>query len=186
MSLDCWYVSYGSNMCLERFRCYLEGGCPPGGRRTYAGARDPAPPRASSPYWLDGGAYFAMRSRTWGGGMAFLDPASPGRTPARAYLVTRAQLDDVIAQEAGHYESMVECSTVDGLPAFTFTAARTAPDHRLAPPSAAYLRVLARGLAETHGWDLHRSAGYLASLPGARDAWTADDVVAAVAADARG
>lgn len=29
---EVWYVSYGSNMCAARLTCYLEGGCPPGGR----------------------------------------------------------------------------------------------------------------------------------------------------------
>ena len=37
---EVWYVSYGSNMCRDRLRCYIEGGRPRGGALEYVGARD--------------------------------------------------------------------------------------------------------------------------------------------------
>lgn len=96
---EVWYVSYGSNMSAARLGCYLHGGCPPGARRTYPGARDPRLPRHSRPVLLPGRVYFAGRSRVWGGGIAFYDHVTPGPTPARAYLLTAGQLADVAAQE---------------------------------------------------------------------------------------
>lgn len=94
-----WYVSYGSNMCADRLACYLRGGRPEGGLRAYPGARDTTAPEARAATTLPGRIYFAGRSRTWRGGMAFYDPRRPGPTPARAYLLTIEQFADLAAQE---------------------------------------------------------------------------------------
>ncbi|MDT0202138.1 histone deacetylase [Nocardioides sp. AE5] len=100
---ELWYVSYGSNMCLARLRCYLEGGRPPGAKVTYAGARDATLPRQDAAVMLPGRLYFAGESPVWGGGVAFYDHSSPAaaasRTPARAWRITTAQFADVAAQE---------------------------------------------------------------------------------------
>ena len=94
-----WYVAYGSNLFRAMFACYLSGGRPAGGARHYTGCRDPRPARTELPVTLPGGVYFALTSRVWGGGMAFYDPALPGRAAARAYLLTRSQFCDVVSQE---------------------------------------------------------------------------------------
>jgi len=94
-----WYVAYGSNMHAARLAWYIGGGCPPGGRRTYPGCRNPRPPRRSVPVSLPGGIYFAGESGAWTGGMAFYDPQLPGVAAARAYLVTIEQFTDIAAQE---------------------------------------------------------------------------------------
>lgn len=94
-----WYASYGSNLCSARLNCYLAGGRPEGGRRTYPGARDTTPPADSVALTLPGRIYFAQQSATWGGGMAFYDHRRPGPTPARAYLVTVEQFADIAMQE---------------------------------------------------------------------------------------
>ena len=94
-----WYVAYGSNLAAARLACYLEGGCPPGGSRVNPGARDRTLPTRSEPVDLPGTTYFAGRSPQWGGGVAFYDPDEPGRTAARAFLVTAGQLADIAAQE---------------------------------------------------------------------------------------
>ncbi|NYG60409.1 hypothetical protein BJ980_003332 [Nocardioides daedukensis] len=123
MSQHLWYVSYGSNMSLVRLRCYLEGGCPPGARVTYAGARDSTLPVADVAVELPGSLYFAGESRTWGGGVAFYDHDVPGPTPARAYKITAEQFADVAAQEMHRIpdpdDPLVEVllnGLVDGLP----------------------------------------------------------------------
>lgn len=198
-----WYVSYGSNMHARRFACYLAGGTPPGARLTFPGARDPAPPRETRGHELPGGIYFATESATWGGGRAFYDPTLPGRAMARAYLITATQFADVVAQEMyrppgadldlrdaitsgraslgpGRYETLVCTGEHGGHPVLTFTAPWFAADVEPLAPSAAYLRMLARGLGESHGWDLRRAAEYLASCPGAAGAWTPEGIVAAV------
>ena len=188
-----WYVSYGSNMSAERFGCYLGGGCPPGGTRPNPGARDATPPARSVAVDLPGTTYFAGDSTQWGGGVAFYDHATPGRTAARGYLITRAQLVDVAAQEmyrtprdgdpledvltrpllggrhavgGGHYETLVEVGRLDDLPMLTFTSPGgvDAMEHRA--PSRAYRERLGVGLRESRDWDEAQVAAYLDTLVG--------------------
>jgi hypothetical protein len=201
----CWYVAYGSNMCRDRFDRYLEGGRPPGGRRHYRGARDPRPPADDRPYWLPGGTYFARESPTWTGGMAFLDTTMNGLAPARAYLLTLEQFADVVAQELrrdawtvpdlsavtastilemgpGHYETVVGCAPIEGVPAYTFTAPGSVDGAPLAAPSVAYLATVVRGLRETHGWSAREGVEHLVGRPGARGRWTVETALTALEA----
>jgi len=182
-----WYVSYGSNMAAARMACYLEGGCPAGGAVTYDGARDPSPPRDSTPVELPGRVFFAGRSQVWGGGVAFYDHDTPGPAAARAYLVTEEQFSDIVAQEMrrpagerhdlsrvladgrhalgpGGYETVLHLGDRAGVPMLTFTAPHGAADVEHTRPSPAYLDTIARGLTEAHGWDGARVAEYLACL----------------------
>ncbi|WP_461011046.1 histone deacetylase [Streptomyces capparidis] len=196
-------------MSLARLAAYLGGGCPPGGARHYPGCRDPRPPAGSVPVHLPGRLYFALESRTWTGGMAFHDPDAGGRTAARAHLLTLAQFSDIAAQEMGRepgrdldlaallrhgrmrigdgrYETLVCTGLLDGLPVVTFTAPWAMADVPKNAPAPAYLRHLAAGLAQAHGWDGRTVAAYLADCPGVADRWTADDVAALLAAPAPG
>ncbi|HVW43872.1 MAG TPA: histone deacetylase [Amycolatopsis sp.] len=198
-----WYVSYGSNMNALRFGCYLAGGIPEGTGHRHPGCRDPRPPLATRAYDLPGGIYFATRSPVWGGGRAFYDPALPGTAPARAYLITAGQFADVAAQEMhrdpgndldlseviavgraelgpGRYETLLCAGHLGEHPVLTFTAPWSAEDVEGEAPSAAYLRMLATGLCDAQGWDLRRATTYLAGLPGAVGAWSAESILAAV------
>ncbi|GAA4831841.1 histone deacetylase [Saccharopolyspora rosea] len=182
-----WYVSYGSNMHAARFTCYLRGGTPPGAMRSCPGCRDPRPPRRSTGYQLPGGIYFATESETWGGGRAFYDPDLPGPAPARAYLITAQQFSDVTAQEMyrrpgadidlapvletgrhrigpGRYETLLHVGELDGHPVLTFTAPWSAGDVAPNPPSEAYLRMLAGGLREAHGWSAEQAVRHLRAV----------------------
>src|SRR5215813_6304541 len=154
-----WYVSYGSNLCADRFACYLGGGAPVGASRAHPGCADPTPPRRSMPVWLPGGIYFALTSTLWGGGIAFYDPTLPGTVAARAYLISAAQFGDVMAQEMhrspgsafdlagvlaagrlqlgpGRYETVLCVGERDGHPLLTFTAPWSAADIVHTAPSA--------------------------------------------------
>ncbi|WP_285493367.1 histone deacetylase [Actinomadura sp. NBRC 104425] len=196
-----WYVAYGSNLARERFSCYLAGGRPEGAMRHYTGCRDPRPARDEKAVTLPGGVYFAFNSLTWGGGMAFYDAELPGRTAARAYLVTREQFCDVMAQEMrrevgadhdlsqalatgrqrigpGHYETVLKVGERDGYPMLTFTAPHGAGRAVLNAPSAPYLTMLARGLRDAHGWRTGQVAAYLRACPGARGIWSAPAISA--------
>lgn len=188
---EVWYVAYGSNMASERLACYIEGGLAPGGDHTNPGARDPRLPSRSIPVELPGALYFAGSSAQWGGGVAFYDHDAAGPTPARAYLVTAAQLADIAAQEMhrlpdpddpleevliggltdgrhqagpGHYETLVEVGEHDGLPMLTFTAPHGLDHVPHTAPSAAYLELIAVGLREAHGWSDQRVDEYLARV----------------------
>ncbi|MGH3775464.1 MAG: histone deacetylase [Pseudonocardiaceae bacterium] len=190
-----WYVSYGSNMSADRLTCYLAGGTPHGAQHAYSGCRDRRPPRRAFGCEISGGVYFATESTVWGGGRAFFDPELADTAAARAYLITSGQFADIAAQEMygvagadidlgpvlatgraelgpGRYETLLHIGDLDGYPLLTFTAPWHADDVPWTVPSATYLRMLAAGLREAHGWDAHQVANYLAHLRGARGHWT--------------
>ncbi|MEJ2858286.1 MULTISPECIES: histone deacetylase [unclassified Saccharothrix] len=180
-----WYVSYGSNMHLDRFSRYL------------ALCRDPTPPPSIRPVTIPGGVYFATESPIWGGGRAFYDPHLPRTTAGRAYLITEHQFADVVAQEMyrppgqdldlrpvlttgrhtlgpGRYETLLHLGDHDGHPALTFTAPWRSEDVEHTAPSARYLRMLKEGLRAAHGWTVDRAAAYLAACT---TFWTRHDIM---------
>lgn len=197
-----WYVSYGSNMHAERLGCYISGGTAPGAARAQPGCRDATSPRASRGTMLTGAIYFATLSPVWNGGRALYDPDLPGEgAAARAWLVTPGQFADIAAQEMyrdpgadldlsevlelgrvelgpGRYETLIYAGDYGGYPQLTFTALHRADAVEPVPPSVAYLRMLAGGLREAHGWTLQQAADYLAGLSGAAGVWMAEDIVA--------
>ena len=192
-----WYVAYASNMSADRLGCYLAGGRPAGARRTYEGCRDPSAPTGDAVLRLPGGLVFAGRSRVWGGAMAFYDTEVDGEVVARGYRITFGQLSDLVSQEARHpvgadltpaevagapwptpsgiYESLVHLGERDGVPQFCLTSRRALDP---APPSAAYLRTILRGLGELLDWSADERATYLLRAPGLTPAWTRDRLVA--------
>lgn len=198
-----WYVTYGSNLAMDRFRCYLAGGRPAGGLREYPGCRDPSEPARSEGIEVPGGIVFALESGVWGGGMAFFDRGRPGVAACRAHLITADQMGDVAAQERrrapgsefardlagllpdvatmvatgpGHYETLVRLGELDGIAMFTITH-HDVPSLPLAAPTAPYLRWIAVGLREAHGYDATRAARYLIQAPGVRGAWTEAELI---------
>lgn len=189
-----WYVAYGTNLSRERFICYIQGGRLASGSRDYPGCRDPMAPEVDAPVMLPGGLRFVGVSSVWGGGLAVYDGEAGGEVAARAYLISAEQFVDVLAQEtrrapgldldlspvretgrhsfgSGHYQTVANVGERDGLPMLTFTSARLAEvvDN---PPSAGYLRTMAVGLAEAHGWSPRRIGRYLGRFPGAAGVWT--------------
>ncbi|MGW4890834.1 histone deacetylase [Kitasatospora sp. NPDC004240] len=204
-----WYAAYGSNMRADRLACYIQGGRPVGGARTYPGCRDRRLPGRTVPVLLPGLLYFALESLVWTGGTGFYDPSQPGEMPARAYLLTAGQFSDLAAQEMhrapgtdldltrtlatgrdrlgpGRYQTLVCPGTIDDVPVCTFTAPVALPDAELNAPSPTYLRNVAGGLAEAHDWPVARSARYLATRPGAAGHWTTETVLRALRPPAEG
>lgn len=202
-----WYVAYGSNLALERFRCYVSGGRPVGGAREYPGCRDKREPERVVGIDVPGGLVFAGESMVWGGGMAFYDAKGSGKVACRAYLVTAGQLGDIAAQEMrrlpggefardlaglladvesvhtmgpGRYETVTRLGIRDGAPMFTVTHGDVSELDPVAP-SATYVRWIAAGLREAHGWNQAQIAGYLMAAAGVKDAWTVDDLAAIAA-----
>lgn len=187
-----WYVAYGSNLKASRLRCYLAGGRPPGATRTYSGCRDGSAPRAVLELCVPGAMAFGGRSTVWGGGVAVYDPSADGVLAARAYLLTRDQVGDLVAQEtrrppgtdldlspgslvgAGLYDTVVGLGVRDGVPMLTLTAGRPVP---VRAPAEGYLRVILSGLAEAFGWEVERRVRYLLAARGVAPAWNRDDLV---------
>jgi hypothetical protein len=203
-----WYVAYGSNLALGRFRCYLSGGRPAGGMREYPGCRDQREPEQIASLEVAGGLVFAGESKVWGGGMAFYDAKAVGVVACRAYLVSAEQLADIAAQEMrrqpggkfarelaglladvesvhtmgpGRYETVARLGERHGVPMFTVTHGDVS-ELEPAAPSAAYVRWIAAGLREAHGWDGAQVAAYLIEAPGVRKEWSMDEL-AEVAGD---
>ncbi|CAM2961977.1 Histone deacetylase [Prescottella defluvii] len=159
-----WYVSYGSNMSWARLDCYLRGGRPVGGGRTYLGARDPGAPADRIGVRLPGTVYFAGESLVWGGGRAFYAPEVPGDTAACAYLVTAEQFDDIHSQEPPCYDRILDLGTRDGTPLRTFTSVAAREDVTVTAPSGPYLATMTVGLREVFGWSSERAQAYLRHL----------------------
>ncbi len=181
-----WYVAYGSNLLAERFVTYLEGGRARGRTRAHPGARDATRWRADHPVELPHRMHFAGTSRWWGGGgVALVDPQA-GHHPSRgrAYLITRQQFEDVLAQESGRpvgrrvdlglaidggqavvgdgsYDLVFRLGDHQGWPMLTFT--RTAPVSSLQynAPSAEYTSCIVAGLGESHGVSEAAARAYL-------------------------
>jgi hypothetical protein len=175
-----WYASYGSNLKLKRFMCYIKGGIPEGSTKRCAGChQDQTDPIDARPISLDFELYFAGRSEAWeNGGVAFIrEKPKLGLTLGRMYLITDEQFNDIVMQENSRtpdgsrfvptFEELVsqrELSTQDngwygrilnigsegGYPILTITTART--DIRPNPnaPSATYVKIMASGLTETY------------------------------------
>jgi hypothetical protein len=199
-----WYGCYGSNLDATRFRCYLEGGTPPGATRSQPGCRDRTPPTGDRPVQLHGQVHFTCHATGWGGAVAFLDTGAPGTSPGRAYRLTTAQLEDVVAQENGRppgsvavdvsavvaagrvvacpgwYGTVAHVGAVDGEPLLTITSSWSVGDVEPAPPSGPYLRTIGVGLAASHGWPRARVAAHLASLPGVAGTWDPASVAEAL------
>jgi len=130
--------------------------------------------------------------------MAIYDAQAEGEVAARAYLITAEQFVDILAQEMrrepglhidltpvqengwhtfgpGRYQTLGHLGIRDDFPMLTFTSA-DADDHPLTPPSEGYLRTMARGLHESHGWTSGQIGAYLARFPGAADAWSPESI----------
>lgn len=193
-----WYVAYGSNLAFERFTCYLSGGRPRGGARTYPGCRDRTAPARTEGVLVPGGLVFAGASKVWGGGSAFYNPSAEGEMAGRAYLLTPEQLGDVAAQEMwrdpggpfaleltallpdvaelhtmgpGRYETVARLGSFEDIPMYTVTHG-TVADLDPVAPTASYLRWIATGLVEAHGWSKERVVEYLHNAPGVQLGWT--------------
>jgi hypothetical protein len=76
----------------------------------------------------------------------------------------------------GRYETLARIGAMGDAPMFTVTCGDVG-SLELSAPSASYLRCIATGLREAHGWDAARSAGYLAGCPGVEGTFTFDDLV---------
>ncbi len=188
-----WYVAYASNLNSARFSCYISGGQPAGALRSYLGCRDQSPPRHDLAVHLDGGLVFAGKSTVWGGGVAFYKPDAVGQLAARAYLITFGQFADVVAQETRRpvgsplptdgglgqrwplrshfYETVLKLGDKAGMPMLTITSRQNL---KPAAPSAAYLRTMLGGLAETFDWTPDAQAQYLLRARGMAPVWTAE------------
>lgn len=158
-----WYACYGSNLCADRFKCYVAGGVCADNGREYSGCRDKALWTDSKIKRYPGRIFFANKSGSWGGkGVAFYDPDADGETIMRLYKITREQLAEVREQEGPSprwYGRMLELGTEDGIPVYTITNEVPIPANQ---PADNYLALIRRALVEECGVAADEVEEYLA------------------------
>lgn len=174
-----WYASYGSNMDYDRFLCYIVGGRPQGSSRSYDGCTDKSLPVAAKIVHLPGQLYFAGDSGVWTGGVAFLShDAGAEPTKGKAYLITKAQFDEIVAQEnlnlQTEYDEIMYCGEEDGFPILSFTS--SVEVRPFAKPAPAYLGTIAKGLMMAHDLSHDEASDYLLSKPGITDNYLAHEL----------
>ena len=149
-----WYVCYGSNLCKERFMCYITGK----ENKKYGIAKGDAcknqsPIVAEFNYKIPYEMYFGNSSGSWdGGGVCFIKPTQEKDEKkwsfATAYLITKEQYEHVWKREGksmNWYGNEISLEPIIGLPTKTFTSEVI---HSYNKPCERYLKVVKNGLIE--------------------------------------
>ena len=159
-----WYAGYGSNLCADRFRCYIEGGRWDEHVKPNKGCRDTTLWSQSLVKNFPGRMYFASESGSWDDcGVAFYAPECDGDTVMRLYRITCGQLKDVQDQEGnadGWYGRLAFLGFVDGVPAYTFTSEYT---HTPNAPGERYRDLIFDALSKECGMRGEEAAAYIES-----------------------
>ena len=170
---EVWYVAYGSNLLRARFLAYLNGCDDDEPWGAHHGAADPSPPRDDRRVEVPHPVMFGGYSTRWEGGCCFClpTPITDDRPPpvGRAWLVTRSQLADIVAQENhmptdtttipdslpapgvpvrvidGVIDLLLVLPPMDGIPVATLASSDPPP---AGPPAPRYRSVVAAGMAE--------------------------------------
>jgi len=186
--------------------CYVEGGRPKGSNKDYRGCRDKTPPQDSRSDRISYPLYFAHWSDTWNGGIAFIKRRKSddeGMTFARRYLITKSQLEGVVAQENSScdgdalyafdlqhlldrgtlsvgdrlYDYLMVLGHDQGAPVVTLTTSRELGSEK---PSAEYVTTIALGLRETHGMSPEEASSYLLERDGIEGLFEKPDLLSIV------
>lgn len=72
----------------------------------------------------------------------------------------------------GRYETLHLVGEIDEVPVVTFTASWEHCEIDVNAPAAAYVKTIANGLAESHGWETDEICDYLLDRPGTKPTWT--------------
>jgi len=184
-----WYASYGSNISMDRFLCYIQGGKPKGASRTYEGCTDKSLPLDNKSIKIPHQLYFAKQAQVWnGGGVAFINPQlnQTAKTLGRMYLITKAQFAEVVMQEnaldsppdipyrkvvknGGYrlfdeswYNYLLCLGRQNDYPIFTFTHDNFMKTE-LNPPHVNYLDTIAKGIEDAYSYQKEEAVQYLIS-----------------------
>lgn len=145
-----YYFAYGSNICEERFRFYIEGGRSHFNNKEYSGCTD------KKRYYKNDGVikyevhnhklYFAKESPSWNNsGVAFIEENLGSNLIGRIYKVTKEQFDEIQRQEGSvWYGKIKELGKKDGLKVITFTNKDSSLQRN--QPNEEYLKVIKEGL----------------------------------------
>jgi hypothetical protein len=182
-----WYACYGSNMDLERFLKYIQGGqlTVNGEIKDYkACLTDTSYPKISEPYLIDRKFYFAKESKTWnkyGVGFVSNRKNKKSKTFGKLYLISEVQFSHLFAQENGRetakidFDKLLKLGILDfdytfynrivqldknhkGFPILTFT---NRDNLKTNEPHPEYARLISSGLKLTHKLTNKETLDYL-------------------------
>jgi hypothetical protein len=148
-----WYVGYGSNLCEERFLCYISGKQFKLGGTLSTGCRDKSLPLANKPFLIDHSLYFAYNARGWeNGGVAFISlerGETNEKTYGRMWKITVDQFSDIWNMEGKslYNEKMDLGRDKENIPVYTITSKTNLKPNL---PSNKYLKTMVIGLKETY------------------------------------
>ena len=191
---DVWYACYGSNICEDRFLCYINGGTPAGAKKHFKGCEDRTKPKDSRAFTIPHEVYFAKESATWdGGGICFLNPEKSNKQSlGRVYQIGVSQFKDLVRQELifegaieidfealrkngsynclpnGRYGELLYLGELEGKPVISFTSPLYLSEE-INAPSAAYLKTIAKGLQEIYDIDKEGLIEYFSELEGIKN-----------------
>lgn len=132
-----WYAAYGSNICVDRFKKYINA------------CTNQADPVGTKNITIPYSIYFAGRSRTWGGkAVAYLDDSRPGMSWGRMYLITYKQYCEIQRMEGTSYSKKVLLGEEEGIPIYTFTSIEKRKD--VGAPDLDYIKEVLKGLKEAY------------------------------------
>ncbi len=147
-------IGYGSNLCDERFLCYIRGRRFKWGGKKAKGCTVKTLPSANKPIQIPHRLYFAKNSCSWeDGGVAFVDlqheTEENNWTVGRMWKITCEQYEEVRDQESKTwYNHEIYLGEEDGFPIRTVTNKETLTPYT--KPSKGYLKTIALGLKETY------------------------------------
>lgn len=188
-----WYACYGSNMNLDRFLKYIQGGTLTvnGLDKIYKPCPgDVSVPSQSEPYFIDRKFFFAKESKTWnqnGVGFISTNKNKRSKTLGRIYLISEAQFSHLFGQENSRetskidFEKLLKNRMLDfdynfynrvlllekdykGYPVLTFTNKGKLSTNS---PHLEYARLISEGLKIVHQLTSKQSLDYLTKGTGA-------------------
>ncbi len=184
-----WYASYGSNLNLDRFMCYIVGGKPKNSTKVEEGCTDKTPPKDDRPHKIKHALYFARHSKKWNnGGSCILSVKYDENktTLGRKFLITVDQFLDIVSQNNGVDDIKIDFEEVmklgsksinnslsgnilylgdeDGAPIFTFTS--HFDETEFVKPDILYLATIGSGVKETFKYTTEQVTDYFMGLDG--------------------
>jgi hypothetical protein len=201
-----WYCSYGSNLKLDRFLCYILGGTPKGSSKCELGCRDKTLPIKNKPIKINNELIFVENSARWSNmGVAVVNPKIniKMQTYGRMYLITKEQFIDVVKQENGiilekaeqinfsknqkgnssvllsdkRYGLILCVGQDEGYPIYTFTSSKDIKAMQVNTPSKEYLQMIASGLVETYNLSEDELANYFLQFKGVKNSYSYEQLI---------
>jgi len=194
-----WYCSYGSNLSLDRFMCYIVGGKPKNSTKVEKGCNDKTPPKDDRPHRIKHALYFARHSKKWNnGGSCILSVKYDENktTLGRKFLITVDQFLDIVSQNNGVEQTEIPFEEVmekgsksindslsgnilylgdeDGYPIFTFTS--HFDETEFVRPDILYLATIGEGVKQTFNMTTEEVVDYFMGLDGVKQNYTKEDL----------